>query len=150
MREGYTYYFLLMQALRYISENPRYSFLVPGGRPSRRKRPPFGERLAEARQQAGLTQEQLAERLGTSQRVIAHWERTPVALRADQLAALASALGVTADYLVGRDLPTKRGSGPVGRARRVLETISRLPRHQQQRIIDVVEALVAQHEQRTG
>ena len=72
-----------------------------------------------------------------------------MALRADQLAALASILGVTADYLVGRDSP-KRGSGPVGRARRVLETVSRLPRHQQQRIIDVVEALVPQHDQRAG
>lgn len=138
-----------MQAERYISENPRYDFLMPGGRPAKSKRSPFGERLAQARQQAGLTQQKLAERLGTIQRVIAHWERAPVALRADQLAALATALGVTADYLVGRDSPTKRATGPVGRARRVLETVSRLPRHQQQRIIDVVEALVAQHEQRT-
>lgn len=137
-----------MQAQRYISEIPRYDFAMPGGRPAKTKRAPFGERVTQARQQAGLSQQQLAERLGTTQRVIAHWERAPVALRADQLAALASALGVTADYLVGRDSPKKRGSGPVGRARRLLETVSRLPRHQQQRIIDVVEALVAQHEQR--
>jgi hypothetical protein len=66
-----------------------------------------------------------------------------VALRADQLGALADALGVTTDYLVGRESPKSRGNGPVGRARRAFETVSRLPRHQQQRIIDVVEALVA-------
>lgn len=132
-----------MQALRYISEIPGYDPLMPGGRPAKTKRSPFGERLAAARLQAGLTQQQLADKLGTVQRVIAHWEREPVALRADQLSALADVLGVTADYLVGRNEPKKRGSGPVGRARQVLEAVSRLPRHQQQKIIDVVEAMVA-------
>lgn len=132
-----------MQALRYIYETPSYAPPMPGGRPAKTKRSAFGERLASARQQVGLTQQQLADKLGTVQRVIAHWERAPVALRADQLSALADVLGVSADYLVGRNEPKKRGSGPVGRARQVLETVSRLPRHQQQKIIDVVEAMVA-------
>jgi hypothetical protein len=47
------------------------------------------------------------------------------------------------DFLIGRAEPKPRGNGPVGRARRVLERLSRLPRHRQQKIIDVVEALVA-------
>jgi transcriptional regulator with XRE-family HTH domain len=132
-----------MQALRYISETPSYDPFMPGGRPAKTKRSPFGERLAVARQHVGLTQQQLADKLGTVQRVIAHWERAPVALRADQLSALADVLGVTADYLVGRDQPKRRGNGPVGRARQVLETVSQLPRHQQRKIIDVVEAMVA-------
>jgi transcriptional regulator with XRE-family HTH domain len=133
-----------MQANRSIFENGCYDAAMPGGRPAKTPRSAFGERLAQARQQAGLSQEQLAEKLGTIQRVVAHWERRPVALRAEQLAALADALGVTADFLIGRDSGKKRGTGPVGRARRVLETVSRLPRHQQQKIIDVVEAFVAQ------
>jgi transcriptional regulator with XRE-family HTH domain len=132
-----------MQAQRSIFENRCYEAPMPGGRPAKTPRSAFGERLAHARQQAGLSQEQLAEKLGTIQRVVAHWERRPVALRAEQLAALADALGVTTDFLVGRDAPKRRGPGPVGRARRVLETVSRLPRHQQQKIIDVVEAMVA-------
>jgi transcriptional regulator with XRE-family HTH domain len=114
-----------------------------GGRPAKTPRSPFGERLAHARQQAGLSQQQLAEKLGTIQRVIAHWERAPVALRADQLAALADVLGVSADFLIGRESPKKRVGGPTGRVRRVLETVSHMPRHQQQKIIDVVEAMVA-------
>jgi transcriptional regulator with XRE-family HTH domain len=116
---------------------------MPAGRPAKSRRPSFGERLALARQQSGLTQEQLAKKLGTTQRVITYWEREQVALRADQLAALADALGVSGDFLIGREEPKRRGNGPVGRARRAFETLSRLPRHQQQRIIDVVEALVA-------
>jgi transcriptional regulator with XRE-family HTH domain len=132
-----------MQALPPNFWTPRYDDAMAAGRPAKSPRPSFGERLALARQQAGLTQQQLAEKLGTTQRVITHWEREPVALRADQLGALADALGVTADFLIGRAEPKPRGTGPVGRARRVLERLSRLPRHRQQKIIDVVEALVA-------
>jgi transcriptional regulator with XRE-family HTH domain len=77
-------------------ENLRYDLLM-AGRPAKNGRPSFGERLALARQQAGLTQQQLAERLDVTQRVITYWEREPVALRAEQLAALADALGVTTE-----------------------------------------------------
>ena len=76
---------------------------MPAGRPAQGKRPSLGQRLAQARQEAGLTQQQLAEMLGVDQRVITYWERKEVALRADQLRALTDALGVTADFLLGRD-----------------------------------------------
>ena len=59
------------------------------GRPSTKPRTDFGQRMADARERAGLTQQQLAERRGTSQRAVAHWERDPVALRPDQIAAVA-------------------------------------------------------------
>ena len=133
---------VIMQAARYIFGTRCYDPLMPAGRPARSPRSSFGERLATARQQAGLTQEQLAERLGTTQRVVTHWEREGVALRADQIAALADLLGVTADYLVGRESVTKKNGGPVGRARRVFEAVAEMPRHQQKKIIDVVEAFV--------
>lgn len=44
---------------------------------------------------------------------------------------------------------TTRRGGPVGRTRRVFETVSQLPRNQQQKILDVVDALVAQTSQRS-
>jgi transcriptional regulator with XRE-family HTH domain len=133
----------------YIFFAPDYHPDVPAGRPAKGKRPSFGERLATGRLQAGLTQQQLADRLGTSQRVIAHWERKPVALRPEQLLALADALGVTADFLIGRAPTKKRGSGPVGKAKRLFEEISRLPRHQQEKIFAVLEPYVAQHSRRS-
>jgi transcriptional regulator with XRE-family HTH domain len=115
---------------------------MPAGRPARKPRSSFGERLAVARQQAGLTQQQLADKLGTTQRVLTHWEREGIALRADQIAALADALGVTADYLVGRDDTPRKNGGPGGRVRRVFEAVAGMPRHQQKKIVDVVEAFV--------
>lgn len=117
---------------------------MPAGRPAKGKRPSFGERLATARQRAGLTQQQLAEKVGASQRLITHWERRRAALRPEQLAALADALSVSADSLLGR-APAKRGTGPVGKAKRLFEAVSRLPRNQQEKIFAVLEPYIAQH-----
>jgi transcriptional regulator with XRE-family HTH domain len=111
------------------------------GRPSKRSRPPFGERLHDLRQQAGLTQAQVAEHLGISARAYAFWERDPVALKADQLAALAKVFDVSVDYLVGQEPPKERKGGLIGRARRAFEQVSKLPRSRQQYILRVVEDL---------
>jgi transcriptional regulator with XRE-family HTH domain len=112
------------------------------GRPTKRKRTDFGERLTQAREQAGLSQQQLADKLGTTQRAVSWWEREPVALRADQLAAVAEALGVTTDYLLGKQPLKARGSGPVGKAKRLFEAVSKLPRHQQEKVFAILEPFV--------
>jgi len=44
------------------------------------------------REQAGHSQQQMADRIGLSQRAYAYWERQPVALRPEQLLSLAQAL----------------------------------------------------------
>lgn len=116
------------------------------GRPSKRERPPFGARLHFFREQAGLTQAQVAEKLGISPRAYAFWEREPVAVKADQLAILADVLDVSADALIGREAPQKRGSGPAGKLRQVFEHASQLPRSQQAKVAEFVEAFVAQQE----
>ena len=70
----------------------------------------------------------------------------PRAALALENAALATTLGVSADVLLGRgDAAHKRRGGPSGRARRAFEAVATLPRHHQQKIVEVVEALVAQH-----
>ena len=138
-----------MQALSSITENAVYvaDMTTTMGRPTDRKRTPFGERLVEAREAAGLSQRELADKLGMTQRALCWWEREPVALRPEQLAALTTALGVSADFLLGRDGEKKRGGGPIGKARRAFEEVAKLPRHHQQKIVEVVQALVAQHMQ---
>ena len=77
-------------------------------------------------------------------------EREPVALRPEQVALLATALGVSADQLLGVATAKKRGAGPTGKARRAFEAVSKLPRHHQQKIVDVVETFVAGHQNGNG
>ena len=113
-----------------------------------RERTPFGQRLHTLREQTGLSQQQLADRLGLTQRAYAHWERNPVALRPDQLLGLAEALNVSVDDLVGPNGTKKPGAGPTGKMKQLFEAASRLPRSQQQKLAAVLEAFVNQHSAR--
>lgn len=116
------------------------------GRPTTRQRPPFGQRLVAIREEAGLSQRDLADKLAITQRALSWWEREPVALKPEQLIALADALDISIDYLLGRDVKIVRGPGPTGKAKKAFEAVSKLPRDQQKKIIDVVESFVAQHQ----
>lgn len=113
------------------------------GRPSQRPRCPFGERLCAARTALGFSQAHVAEKPGITQTAYADWERYPVALRPDQVEKLIGILKVSVEQLYGNG-QEKRQGGPVGKARRVFEAVSRLPKRQQQKIVEVVEAFVDQ------
>jgi len=111
------------------------------GRPPKKDRAPFGQRLVAARQEAGLTQQELADKVGVTQRVIAYWERESVSLKIEQLVALADALATSVDYLLGREAAGS-GGGPKGKARRLFEEVSDLPKYQQQRVLSTVEDML--------
>ena len=135
-----------MQAISLTGQIHPYNAGVKTGRPSKHPRPVFGERLNALREAAGLSQAQVADKLGIAQRTYSHWERRPVALRHDQLEALAGALGITLAELVGAPEAKSRGSGPAGKLRQVFESASKLPRHQQAKVSEFVEAFVAQQQ----
>jgi transcriptional regulator with XRE-family HTH domain len=102
-----------------------------------------GSRLKKLREASGLSQRELARQLGQDQSNIHYWESTGKAPRSDILVPMAKALGVSVEELLGQPKPS-RVTSPGGRARQLFDTVSKLPRRQQQKIIDVVEALVAQ------
>jgi transcriptional regulator with XRE-family HTH domain len=62
-------------------------------------KPQIFDRIRAARLAAGLTQKQLASRLGTHQSVVAGWERG-LAPRAHRLPQIAAALGVPVAALI--------------------------------------------------
>ena len=112
------------------------------GRPAKFERSPFGERLVAARQTLGLSQTQVAEKLGITQQTYAGWERRTTALRPDHIAQLAKVLNASVEHLLGQAPAKQRGGGPVGKARRVFEEVSKLPRNRQKHIIRVGEDLL--------
>lgn len=67
------------------------------------------EHLAEARKQAGLTQTQLAERLGRNQSFVAKYEGGERFLDAIELIAVASILRVDLNSVSGLILPSLEG-----------------------------------------
>jgi transcriptional regulator with XRE-family HTH domain len=132
-----------MQGLSVITQGHPYTDDVAAGRPAKHERYQFGAHLTGARQRRGLSQAQVAERLEITQQTYAGWERRTTALRPEYFTRLAGILDVDVDYLLGYEPRPSHAVGPVGRARRVFEAVSRLPRSQQQRILGVVEDLLA-------
>lgn len=61
----------------------------------------FSERLKDLRKQVGLTQVDVAEKLGISQPAYASWERGVKKPTQENLVKIAQVLNVSVDYLVG-------------------------------------------------
>ena len=62
----------------------------------------IGERVLLRRRELGLTQHALGKRVGCPYQVISRLEMGKQSVLAERLAAIADALDVTADYLLGR------------------------------------------------
>ena len=60
----------------------------------------LGEKIKEARKQAGLSQEQLSEKLGVSRSAVAKWETDKGIPDVENLKALSSMLSVSIDFLL--------------------------------------------------
>lgn len=131
-------------------EKHAYNGGVMAGRPPHTAAPAFGRRLAALRQQQGLTQTQLADRLGTTQKRVDYYERRAQNPTLDVVQKVAEALECAPAELIGDDatpLKMSRKAGPTGKVQKAFEDVSRLPRRQQEQIVKVVTALVSQYEQ---
>lgn len=63
----------------------------------------FGKKLKELRLQAGLTQKQLADRIGVTKSVVSYYELQERHPSPDMLVKLAGVFHVTTDFLLGID-----------------------------------------------
>lgn len=69
----------------------------------------LGEKIKEARQQAGLSQQQLAEKLGVSRSAVAKWESDYGICDVDNLKALSKLFDVSIDYLLSDETTFDKG-----------------------------------------
>jgi len=101
----------------------------------------LGSRIAQLRKEAGLTQVQLAERIGVTQPVCASYEigrrRIPVPL----LLRIAEALNVYVEDLLPLE-NTKKKRGPMPKIDRDLARVKTLPRKQQQLVMNLIETVL--------
>ncbi|MBS0631900.1 MAG: helix-turn-helix transcriptional regulator [Verrucomicrobia bacterium] len=98
-------------------------------------------RLRQLREAAGLSVRELARQLGEDHSNVGYWERTGTLPRSNVLVPMAAALGVTVEELLGQEKP-KRAAAPGGKVRQVFEQVQKLPRRRQDKIVEVVEALL--------
>ena len=108
----------------------------------------LGRRLAQFRQEAGLTQQAVAAQLGVAQQTLAHYEvgrlRVPVAL----VPTLAALFDVPTDVLLGVAPPRASKAaakrGPTPKLQRQLERVSQLPKAQQHVLLAMLDGLLLQ------
>lgn len=106
----------------------------------------IAQRLVRLRKEAGLSQAQMAEKLGLSQPVVSDYERGASRLHGELILKVAEILNVSADELLGKET-NKPKARPSGKVQQVFEEVSNLPRRQQDKVVEFVSAFVRQQQQ---
>jgi transcriptional regulator with XRE-family HTH domain len=98
----------------------------------------FKERLKEARTLRKLNQAELAAKAGLPPASVSHFESGPRKPSFDNLKALAAALDVTTDYLLGRSDKPDTSSMTAGRLHRDLHKLSSADLELAQEFVDLL------------
>jgi transcriptional regulator with XRE-family HTH domain len=126
-------------------ENRSYTHsTMAGGRPPQKEAPPFGKRLTAIRREKGLTQKELAELLGTTQKMVDYYERRAINPALEVVRSCARALGVPMVELLGQEAAAtlRRKPGPVSQRERRFERVKQLPRSEQEFVIKFLDTVL--------
>lgn len=118
----------------------------------------LGARIAKARKDHGMTQQQLAEQLGIAQQTLAHYEVGRARLPVSMLPTLARLLMLSLDELMGQSTQPAGGAGataarrgakrgPVSRLQQQIDAVAKLPKTRQQFVSQMLETVLAQASQ---
>jgi len=105
----------------------------------------FGRRLVEIRKARGLTQVELAERLGTTQSFVSKYERGDLRLHGELIVKLAAALRVSTDELLGVEgtEPSVRPTVKDRRLWRRITAIDRLSKRDRAALVRTLDAFLS-------
>jgi len=108
----------------------------------------IAKRLRELRKERGLTQTEVAEKLGIQQALLSAYELGQVRIHGALVAAFAALYKVSADQLLG--LKEIKGNGAIHDRRflRRLERIEKLPRRAKQTLLGTIDAYLTGLEKR--
>jgi transcriptional regulator with XRE-family HTH domain len=130
------------------SETRPYTPRVP--RKLSKQRPAQGARLVALRKAAALSQAELARLIGEPQQNVALWEQSDKPPRSDAIPKLARALGVRVEDLFTEKTSLPRPSGPVGKVRKLFDEVAKLPRRQQDKIVEFLAPIIEDFKRRAS
>lgn len=107
---------------------------------AQRSRETIGQRLARIRRERGMTQAEIAEKLGVAQPVVSDYERGELRLHGELIVKLTQILRVSSEELLG--LEKAKGNGTPVKNRRLarrIQEIERLPRRDQQALLRTID-----------
>ena len=109
----------------------------------------LGARIAELRQRAGMTQTELADKVGSKQQAWATYENATRRLPSSLLVPLTRELGVSLEELLGVEPPT-RVPGPVSKLQQLFDSVRALPATDQKFFMEMIERFLEQAKTRTA
>jgi transcriptional regulator with XRE-family HTH domain len=100
----------------------------------------FGKKVQELRKEAGLNQEELGKKVGTSGAIIGRYERNEITPSVEMAQKIATVFDVSLDYLLD-------SSGELSKFKDMemikrWEQIGRLPQQDKEHVIFVIDALL--------
>ena len=113
------------------------------GTMSEQPRPSHGKHLRALREAVGISQRELAKMLDVHYSNVSFWERTGTVPRSTLVPKMAEILGVSVEVVLGQPGTGRRKAAPPGRAKLAFDSVARLPRRQQEKILEMVEAFVS-------
>lgn len=108
----------------------------------------IGERLRDLRKQRGLTQNEVAEKLGIQQALLSAYELGQVRVHGVLVAAFAELFKVSADEILALKAPKSNGLIHDRRFLRRLERIEKLPKRAKQALLKTIDTYLAGAERR--
>jgi transcriptional regulator with XRE-family HTH domain len=102
----------------------------------------IGRRLRELRNQQGLTQVEIAEKLGLNQSLVSQYERGEVRLHGTLLAALATVLKCSSDQILGLERIEENGLLRDRRFLRRIQKIDQLSKRRKQALLKSLDMLL--------
>ena len=139
----------VLSAKKTISKNACYDVVtMQRGRRPKTEAPAFAQRLVALRQEKGLTQYDLAEKLGISRNRLVYYERRCANPSVEFVQQLATALNVTVETLLNKDKleviePPKP---PSPRVKKLTDRLTRLPRNKQGVVLEMLESFLDKNE----
>lgn len=104
---------------------------------------PIATRLGRLRRERGITQSEMAERLGISQPIVSDYERGELRLHGELIVKLATILGVSADELLGIEATRAERPATNRRLYRRIQQIDGLPKRDQEALLRTIDAFLA-------
>jgi transcriptional regulator with XRE-family HTH domain len=124
--------------------HPEAGHKIPLAMPAKKEpHTAFGKRLFSLRKARGLTQTQLAEALGTTQRVISYYETEAELPPSTAIIPLARILGVSTDELLGLRPAKMNGNASIEKQRlwKRFQKMEALPTKDQRAVIRLINSL---------
>lgn len=115
------------------------------GRPPTKEAPEFGKRLSALRKARNWTQSNLAERLNTTIKMVAYFEREATNPTQKTLVKLSEVFEVSTAELLGQKEESKNSKpGPTSKLEKLTSELAQLPRSKQKVVVDMLEGFLKQ------